>query len=71
LKPFDRSLKGGFEIAKKNVCGCRCRHGLGMLVGGLLILANAYWAFMSWPYFIGGLAALSGLWKMVVPCNCK
>ena len=61
-------------MAKKDACECmpmhHGHHGWKMLVAGLLVLANAYWAFLSWPYFIGGLAVLGGLVKMI-PCKCK
>ena len=59
------------KVVKKNVCMCHHGHGWGMLVVGALVLANAYWAFMDWPYFVGGLAVLGGLSKMMMPCNCK
>lgn len=39
--------------------------GVKMLVLGLLVLANAYWAFVEWPNFIGILLVLGGLWKLV------
>jgi len=60
-------------MAKKDVCMCGCHHGheWKMLVLGLLVIANGMWAFMSWPYLLGGLAVLGGLAKMFWPCNCK
>ncbi len=41
--------------------------GAGMLVLGLLILANAYWPFMTWAGFIGGILTLAGFLKLVMP----
>ena len=41
-----------------------------MLVLGLLVLANATWNVVSWATFIGGLLAIAGLCKLVIPCNC-
>jgi uncharacterized membrane protein HdeD (DUF308 family) len=41
--------------------------GVGMLVLGLLILANAYWGFLTWAAFIGVLFVLSGLLKFLMP----
>ncbi len=41
--------------------------GVGMLVLGLLILANVYWELFSWAAFIGGLLALAGFLKLVMP----
>jgi len=54
------------------VCKCGCHHGhkWKLVVLGLLVLANEYWSVMSWPYFIGGLAVLGGLLKMLLPCKC-
>jgi len=46
-----------------------CRGG-SLLVMGLLILANAYWSFVQdWYVFFGGLLAIGGLLKMIMP-NC-
>ncbi len=39
----------------------------GSLVVGLLVIANAYWGFLTWDYFIGGLLALFGLIKLLIP----
>jgi uncharacterized membrane protein HdeD (DUF308 family) len=44
--------------------------GAGMLVLGLLILANVYWGFLNWATFIGALLALGGLLKWLMLC-CK
>jgi uncharacterized membrane protein HdeD (DUF308 family) len=37
-----------------------------MIIVGLLILANAYWKFTTWDYFIGGLLVLFGLIKLMM-----
>ena len=60
-------------MAKKDMCmcGCGCGHGWPMIIVGALVLANAYWPMVSWPVFIGGLAVIGGIVKMIVPCNCK
>ena len=42
-----------------------------MLVLGLLVLANSAWSIVSWASFIGGLLAIAGLCKLVMPCKCK
>jgi len=41
--------------------------GAGMLVLGLLILANAYFAVADWWTFFGALLALTGLVKLLMP----
>jgi uncharacterized membrane protein HdeD (DUF308 family) len=41
--------------------------GAGMLVLGLLILANAYWGFLTWGAFIGAFLALGGFIKLLMP----
>lgn len=41
--------------------------GVGMLVFGLLVLANAYWGFLTWAAFIGALFTLGGLLKLFMP----
>jgi len=43
--------------------------GVGMLVLGLLILANVYLEFLSWGAFVGGVLALAGFLKLVMPCK--
>lgn len=43
--------------------------GVGMLILGLLILANAYWGFLTWAAFIGILFVLGGLLKFLMPCK--
>ena len=40
--------------------------GLGMLVLGLLVLANAYWNVMTWGYFVGIVLILASLAKMIM-----
>jgi uncharacterized membrane protein HdeD (DUF308 family) len=41
--------------------------GAGMLVLGLLVLANVYWLNLDWATFIGALLVLGGLLKFVMP----
>ena len=41
--------------------------GVGMLVLGLLIAANAYWVILDWATFIGALLVLGGLLKLLMP----
>ena len=43
--------------------------GVGMLVLGLLIWANAYWSYFKWGVFFGALLALGGLLKLLMPCK--
>lgn len=38
--------------------------GVEMLVLGALVLANAYWGFLGWPWFIGGAFVLGGILKL-------
>ena len=57
-----RRNRGGNEMM--------CRHHgkkyIGMIVAGLLVIANAYWGFLSWDYFAGGLLVLGGLAKFLM-----
>jgi len=41
--------------------------GVGMLVLGLLIWANAYWSYFKWGVFFGAVLALAGFLKLVMP----
>ncbi len=48
------------------------KKGICMLIVGLIIVANAYWAFASWWMLVGALIALGGLGKAVMPMGkCK
>jgi uncharacterized membrane protein HdeD (DUF308 family) len=47
-----------------------CMHkmmGWKMLVLGVLVLANNYWNVVSWVNFIGGILAIAGILKLIVP----
>lgn len=39
--------------------------GVMMLIVGLLVLANTYWAIVSWDYFIGIILVLAGIIKLL------
>ena len=41
--------------------------GWGMIVVGLLVLANVYWPFLDWGTFIGILLVLAGISKLAMP----
>lgn len=41
--------------------------GLGMLVFGLLVVANDYFGILDWAAFIGVLLVLGGLLKLAMP----
>jgi uncharacterized membrane protein HdeD (DUF308 family) len=43
----------------------------GMVLLGLLVLANAYWSVMSWDYFIGIILVLAGFCKMLMHFKYK
>ena len=58
--------------------GCMCKrcHGIMKLVGGALILLNAFlwpkWLGVDgWITFFGLLMVLGGFVKLVMPNNCK
>jgi len=54
-------------------CACACKgcFGTKMIVLGLIVLANAYWNFLSWATLIGILLILAGIIKFAMPCRCK
>ena len=54
-----------------SVCG-RCK-GIGLLVVGILVLANAVWSFVDWWLLVGALLVLKGLVMLVKPngCGCR
>ncbi|AJF60958.1 TPA: hypothetical protein HA239_04650 [Candidatus Woesearchaeota archaeon] len=44
--------------------------GSKWLVVGLLVIANNYYAWFDWWYFLGGLLVLKGLWLLVMKGHC-
>jgi uncharacterized membrane protein HdeD (DUF308 family) len=50
-------------MAKEMMCDYK-GHSTMMLILGLLILINAYWAVVGWDYFIGIILVLKGLVKL-------
>lgn len=57
-------------MPKKEMMGCCMMHkmkGWGMIVVGLLVLANVYWPFLDWGTFIGILLVLAGISKLAMP----
>lgn len=64
-------------MAKEKVCSihghCPKCCGMNMLVLGILIILNAYYGWLTWWYFLGGIIALKGLLKMLMPVcpHCK
>jgi uncharacterized membrane protein HdeD (DUF308 family) len=55
-------------MAKDMMCKCcpHKGHGVKMLILGLIVLANVYWAFMNWWTLIGVLLVLGGLLKLMM-----
>jgi len=43
------------------------RKGCMLLVLGVLILINVYWPMLTWAAFVGWVAVLGGLLKLVMP----
>jgi len=41
-----------------------------MIILGALIVANAYWGLLNWPWFIGGVLVLAGIAKLAMP-SCR
>jgi uncharacterized membrane protein HdeD (DUF308 family) len=59
---------------EKESCGCTMcggmkAHGVMKIVLGLLVLANAQWAMLTWPQFIGVLIVLMGIAKLMHKCK--
>ena len=60
---MDNQMQGHWEMHKKMM-------GWKMLILGLLVLANSTWGIVNWANFIGGIIAIGGLAKLVMPCKC-
>ena len=64
---MQKRMKGGDEMAKmKDMCMHK-QMGGGMLVLGVLILINVYWPMLTWAAFIGWVAVLGGIAKLLMP----
>jgi uncharacterized membrane protein HdeD (DUF308 family) len=55
------------RVMNKGCCDVYRMKGLAVLILGVLILANAYWFFLSWGSFIGFVLVLLGFLKLVLP----
>jgi uncharacterized membrane protein HdeD (DUF308 family) len=65
-------MKKEVQQCECNHHGCHKCHGAMMLLLGALILLNEYYTYVSWAYFIGGILALKGLMKILMPkCHHK
>jgi uncharacterized membrane protein HdeD (DUF308 family) len=51
-------------MAKDDMKSWHKSKGWGMIIIGLLILANAYWTILGWDYFIGIILVLTGIIKL-------
>jgi uncharacterized membrane protein HdeD (DUF308 family) len=59
-------------VMKKQKKECRKMMAYKMLVIGVLILINSAAGLLSWANFIGGLLAIAGILKLVLPDKlCK
>ena len=48
----------------------KCKGGM-LLVAGILVLVNYFWAKFDWWVFVGAILVLKGLSKMAMPmCSC-
>ena len=52
---------------KENLGGPKKKKSLMLIVLGILVLANAYLSVVSWAVFIGVIAIVAGLIKMMMP----
>ncbi len=60
----------------KNVCNIGCCPAClnsSILLLGVLILLNAYYAWFTWAVFVGGIIAIKGLVGLIMPTcpHCK
>lgn len=55
------------EETKECCSGIHKKKGIMMFILGLLVLGNAYYAYMRWDIFIGTLLILAGILKLIMP----
>ena len=66
-----RKIKANMDDAKMQEC-CKMHKkmmGWKMLILGLLVLANSNWDIVNWATFTGGILALAGLMKLMMPMH--
>ena len=64
---MQKQVKGGDKMAKMKGMCMHKQKGWAMLVLGVLILINVYWPMLTWGAFIGWVAVLGGLLKLLMP----
>lgn len=52
---------------KEGDCCMHKKKATGMLILGVLVLANVYWSMLSWGAFIGFVLVLLGFLKLLMP----
>jgi len=64
-----RKMKMKMDDAKMQECWKMHKKCMGwkMLVLGILVLANSYWNVVDWATFIGGILAIAGILKLLMP----
>jgi uncharacterized membrane protein HdeD (DUF308 family) len=61
LKKDSKSITELGMVEKRYKC-----ISFGMIIIGVLILANVYWYLISWPVFIGWVFILTGILKLLM-----
>ena len=69
------SVKASRSVSSGSCCSsgktCNWCYGLQVLVLGVLVLLNNYWASLDWGLFFGVILVLVGLLKLVWPKGCQ
>jgi len=59
------------NISKEDMAKHHKMMGCKIICLGIVVLLNAYYAFIRWDYLIGILLVLAGLAKMMMCCRKK
>ena len=57
-------------MPRKETMSCCRMHkgkGVGLMILGLLVLANVYWPYLDWGAFVGAVFVIAGFIKLVTP----
>jgi len=65
--------RGDYFMKGKDECSCwRWKHGICLIILGVLIWLNAAYGWLGWAKFVAVIAVLMGLKKLILgACCCK
>jgi len=57
-------------MVKAKISEHKHKHGIGIIILGILVLLNAVYMPVNWPTFIGIILILAGIKVLIIKHNC-